>query len=106
MINVIFTYKDRPDHKIEVTEGMSLMEAAKGANVEGIDADCGGCMVCGTCHVYVDAPWSEKLARPSDMEAQILECVPSPDPRARLSCQIAMNPSLDGLTVQLPEQQR
>lgn len=106
MIRVVFTHANRPDHVVEAPEGTSLMEAAKGANVEGIDADCGGCMVCGTCHVYVDAPWADMLSAPSEMEAEILDCVPEPNPRARLSCQIKLSAALDGLKVELPDHQR
>ncbi|MES0875321.1 2Fe-2S iron-sulfur cluster-binding protein [Sinimarinibacterium thermocellulolyticum] len=106
MIRVVFTHPNRPDRIVEAADGISLMEAAKGANVEGIDADCGGCMVCGTCHVYVGKPWFDLLEAPSEMEAQILDCVPSPHPRARLSCQIKLTARLDGMSVELPDHQR
>ncbi len=43
---------------------------------------------------------------PSDMEREILECVPSPHPHARLSCQIVLEPGLDGISVTVPPAQR
>lgn len=91
---------------LEAQDGVSLMQNAKNANVPGIDADCGGCMVCGTCHVHVDATWLPRLDAPSGMEAQILECVPEPHPRARLSCQILVTPALAGLRVKVAARQR
>jgi 2Fe-2S ferredoxin len=91
---------------LEAQDGLSLMQNAKNANVPGIDADCGGCMVCGTCHVHVDIDWLPRLAAPSEMEAQILECVPEPHPRARLSCQIPVSPALAGLRVTVAARQR
>ena len=41
------------EHRIEVEEGLSVMEGAVNNNVPGIDADCGGSCACATCHVYV-----------------------------------------------------
>ena len=92
--------------RINVESGQSLMQAAKAANVPGIDADCGGSMVCGTCHVVVANAWLGKLPAPCGMEEAILEGVPEPHPRARLSCQIKMDDALDGIEVDVPAAQR
>ena len=82
------------------------MQAAKTANVPGIDADCGGSMVCGTCHVIVSDAWLGKLPLPCEMEEAILEGVPEPHAHARLACQIKMNDTLDGIEVNVPATQR
>lgn len=92
--------------EIEVAPSASLMSAAKDACIPGIDADCGGSMVCGTCHVYVDPRWLDRLPACSEMEREILDCVPQAHPNARLSCQIAMAPALDGIQVKIPPRQR
>lgn len=91
---------------IPAAAGQSLMEAAKAAGVPGIDADCGGSMVCGTCHVIVAPPWLARLPAPCDMEAMILDGVPEPHPQARLSCQIRMDEAVDGIEVTVPATQR
>lgn len=106
MPKVTFESANAEPVTLDASEGDSLMETAKAANIDGIDADCGGSMVCGTCHVYVADEWIERLAPPSEMEQEILECVPVPNPKARLSCQIIISPNLDGLTVRLPDTQR
>ncbi len=47
--------------KLMLQLAFQLLEAARDNNVPGIEADCGGACACSTCHVYVDASWSEKI---------------------------------------------
>jgi 2Fe-2S ferredoxin len=83
--------------------GRSLMEAALKAGIDGIAADCGGSLTCATCHVIVDLAWADRLPAPSADELSMLELTAAPrEPTSRLSCQIALDDSLDGLTVRLP----
>ncbi len=100
---------DQPERAattIECKTGQSLMQAAVAANVAGIDADCGGLMTCGTCHVYVREPHASKLPPPSDDEQGMLDFTAEPrQPNSRLSCQIDLTEALDGLTVDLPASQ-
>jgi len=92
--------------QVEGKTGQSLMQAAVAANVEGIEADCGGLMTCATCHVYVREPHAGRLPPPSEEELGMLEFTASPrQPSSRLSCQIELTEALDGLTVDLPASQ-
>jgi 2Fe-2S ferredoxin len=87
-------------------EGQSLMRAATAAGVDGIAADCGGCMTCATCHVFIDPGWLDRLPAPSADEDAMLEATAMPrQPNSRLSCQISLDASLDGLVATLPETQ-
>lgn len=106
MVSAIFHTPSGERRVIEATCGRPLMEAAKAAGVEGIDADCGGSMVCGTCHVHVAPEWLARLPEPSEMEVEILEYVPEPHPNARLSCQIMISEEMDGIEVTVPSTQR
>ena len=90
---------------VKAEAGESLMKAAIRHEIHGIDADCGGLCACGTCHVYVDSPWLEGLAAPSDMERDLVSFTVEPRANSRLACQVVLDASLDGLTVHLPEQQ-
>lgn len=93
---------------VEASEGESVMQAARRMDVDGIVALCGGNMMCGTCHVVVDAAWTERVGLPSDDEAAVLEAVDvraDVQPASRLACQIRMSPVLDGLLVHLPRYQ-
>jgi 2Fe-2S ferredoxin len=91
---------------IEGRPGESLMQAAVAANVKGIEADCGGLLTCATCHVYVREPFAGRLPPPQDDELGMLEFTAAPRrATSRLSCQIRLAPELDGLQVDLPENQ-
>jgi 2Fe-2S ferredoxin len=86
--------------------GQSLMEAAVAANVAGIEADCGGLLTCGTCHVYVREPHGSALAPPDADESGMLDFTAAPrQANSRLSCQIKLDESLQGLAVDLPASQ-
>lgn len=91
---------------VQAAPGTSLMRAATDAGVDGIAADCGGCLSCATCHVYVDPGWLTALAPPQDDELAMLEMTAAERlPQSRLSCQIELTPALDGLQVRLPATQ-
>jgi len=97
---------DGTRHTIDAPTGKSLMRAATDAGIDGILADCGGCLTCATCHVIVDPAWEAKLRPPADEELEMLEMTAAPrQPSSRLSCQISLHEGLDGLVVQLPETQ-
>jgi 2Fe-2S ferredoxin len=105
-VKVTFVAADGRATTIDARPGDSLMRAAVGAGVDGIAADCGGCLSCATCHVYVDDNALATLAPPSRDEDAMLEMTASPrQPNSRLSCQIVLDESLDGLRVQLPPSQ-
>jgi 2Fe-2S ferredoxin len=92
--------------QVQCKTGQSLMQAAVAANVNGIEADCGGLMTCATCHVHVREPYAGQLPPPSEEELGMLEFTASPRrPESRLSCQIELTEALNGLTVDLPESQ-
>ena len=91
---------------LEVEDGTSVMQAAMNAGLDGIVAECGGAMMCATCHVYVRDPWLAKLSDIDATEEAMLTMTSSErKPSSRLSCQIFMSPELDGITVDLPESQ-
>jgi len=97
---------DGTRRKLRARNGQSLMKAALAGDVDGIAADCGGCLTCATCHVYVAADWLAKLPAPSRDELAMLEMTASERrPGSRLSCQIALDDALEGLTVELPPAQ-
>lgn len=106
MGRVTYIEHDGTTHTIELEEGVSLMEGAVSNGIPGIDADCGGSCACATCHVHVDAKWTEVVGPPaSEQEFELLQLAPEVAPDSRLSCQIKMSPELDGIVVRLPEAQ-
>jgi 2Fe-2S ferredoxin len=93
-------------HKLRARTGRSLMLAVVEAGIDGVAADCGGCLTCATCHVIVDPAWAARLPAPAPDEQAMLEMTAAPaEATSRLSCQIALHPTLDGLAVRLPRTQ-
>jgi 2Fe-2S ferredoxin len=92
--------------EVQAQPGQTVMQAAVEAGIQGIAAECGGMVVCATCHVYVAPEWAARLPAADEDELAMLECVAA-ERRAgsRLSCQITPGPEADGLTVELPERQ-
>jgi 2Fe-2S ferredoxin len=106
MSSITFIATDGQTHTLNVASGVSVMQGAVSAGVEGIDADCGGAAACATCHVYVAREWIERLPTPSMNEASMLEFVVNPEEASRLSCQIIVKDDMDGLVVRIPPTQR
>jgi ferredoxin, 2Fe-2S len=106
MIKIHLVAADGAETTLQAKPGESLMQAAVAANVGGIEADCGGLLTCATCHVYVREPFAAQLPPPQDDELGMLEFTAAPrQANSRLSCQIQLVPTLDGLTVDLPPTQ-
>jgi len=106
MVQLVFHTIDGARQVVDAVPGESVMAAAVRNRVAGIEAACGGSMVCGTCHIYVSEPWFSALPPASEMEAEMHEYGVHVRPNSRLACQIAVTPALDGLTVTTPEAQR
>jgi len=105
MVKITFIQPDGTSQVVTAEEGLTVMEAAKMADVPGIDAECGGACACATCHVYVDADWRDKTGAPSDMEEDMLDFAFDVREESRLSCQIKVTPALDGLVLRVPAKQ-
>ena len=87
----------------EVPVGHNMMEAAVTNNVPDVIGECGGCLSCATCHVFVDPAWFPKTGGPGEMESDMLEItLVDRQATSRLSCQIVSSPELDGLLLRVP----
>jgi len=78
----------------EVENGTTMMEAALDNDIPEIIGECGGCLSCATCHVFVDPDWLE--------EAMLDVTDVAKQSQSRLSCQITMSDELDGLVLKVP----
>lgn len=106
MPKIQYVAPDGASTTLEAAEGKSVMLAALHANLKGIIAECGGCLTCATCHVYVDAAWVGRVPPASADEESMLDFTAAPRrAESRLSCQITVTPALDGLVVHLPDTQ-
>ncbi len=98
--------RDGSRHAVPGRVGRSLMQAAVDADIDGIAADCGGCLTCATCHVIVAPEWRPQLPPPGADELAMLEMTAHPrEAGSRLACQLRLTAALDGLAARLPPTQ-
>lgn len=106
MPNVTYIDPDGAERVLDVPLGTSVMQAAIANGIDGIVAECGGSMMCATCHVYVDEGQLDRLPPMSSIENEMLDCTRAERlPNSRLSCQLVATPAFEGLIVRLPETQ-
>jgi ferredoxin, 2Fe-2S len=106
LITVHFIPTSGQPHTVQAKSGRSLMQAAVDAGIEGIAADCGGCLSCATCHVMLAPQWAALLPPPSADEVAMLAMTAQPaQAGSRLACQVTLAPALQGLTAELPATQ-
>jgi len=94
--------KDRDGnwHKLEANIGMTIMEIIRDAGLD-IEAACGGCCACATCHVYVEDGWINKTKSKNEDEESMLDQAFHVESNSRLSCQIDYIEDLDGIRLVL-----
>jgi ferredoxin, 2Fe-2S len=106
MPSITYVHADGTRQVLDVPIGTSVMRGAILNNIDGIVAECGGEMMCATCHVYVEEPYLDRTPAQSDDEKAMLEFTASDRrPNSRLSCQLVVTAEMDGLVVHLPETQ-
>ena len=54
------TDRNGTKHELDGDTNSTLMEILRDAGLE-IEAACGGCCSCATCHVYVNEKWLDKI---------------------------------------------
>ena len=84
---------------IESGPGRSVMEMIRDAGIDELQAICGGCCSCATCHVHVDEAFADRLPEMHSDENDLLDSASTRDAQSRLSCQIPFTEALDGLRV-------
>ena len=94
--------KDREDkiHILIAEPGSKIMEVIRDAGLD-IEAACGGCCACATCHVYISDSWIDKLPNLGDDEESMLDQTFNVTKYSRLSCQIEFDENLSGLELKL-----
>lgn len=86
---------------MELPDGANLMEAPVAAGIPGIEGQCGGVLVCATCHVVVEGGC---FTPAGPMEDDMLDTVEDArSPNSRLSCQLVFDAELDRLELLVPQ---
>lgn len=102
MVKVTFVQANGEHKVVEAEIGKSLMEAAVKNGVAGVPADCGGACSCATCHCYIDLNFLNDLTPASADEIDMLEFAEEVKENSRLTCQIKVKESHDGMTIMVP----
>ena len=100
MPKLIVTDRKGERHELDGPVGWSVMEVIRENNLP-VEAACGGCCACATCHVYVAEDWLPRLDAAGSDESMMLDEAFEVKDNSRLSCQIKFGPALDGLEVTL-----
>jgi len=99
MPRLIVTTRDGTTSEVEVSDGLTVMEAIRDNGFDELLALCGGCCSCATCHVHVDPDFAVMLPPISEDEDDLLESSDHRVATSRLGCQIPFTADLDGLKV-------
>ena len=100
---IVVTDRENKIHELEANNGLVLMEIIRDAGLP-IEAACGGCAACATCHVYIDDDWTDKLESMGEDEEAMLDQTFHVQKNSRLSCQIEYNASLNGIKMSLAKE--
>lgn len=101
-MTVVVTLANGGVMHIEAQAGESLMQVLRRNGVAGIWADCGGACSCATCHCVIEESWATIVGVPSPTEQEMLNLVADRTSHSRLSCQIRMTSTLDGMRIRVP----
>ena len=104
MGKIVVTDRAGEKHEFELAAGDNVMESLREID-EGVEALCGGMCSCATCHVFLDEAWLERFPAKDSDEEELLEILDHFQPNSRLSCQLRLSESHDGLSLELaPEE--
>jgi ferredoxin, 2Fe-2S len=102
MAEITLIDRDGKKFVFDAENNRTLMEVIRDSGEGGLEAICGGCCSCATCHVYIDTAFSNHLPPLSEDEEILLEGSEHHRPDiSRLSCQIRVTDALSGLVVEV-----
>ncbi len=99
MPEILVTNRAGEQTALDAASGISLMEALRDGGFDEVLALCGGCCSCATCHVYIDAAFTDQLPAISADEGELLDSSEHRSALSRLSCQVKLTDALKGLHV-------
>lgn len=82
---------------LSAQSGQPLMAPLRDAGL--VEAVCGGQAACATCHVHIADEWMPRVGAATGQEADMLDNSLERNERSRLSCQIELDETLDGIVL-------
>lgn len=105
MPHLTFRTSHRDAIEVDVPAQGTLLNVAWDHGIPGIIGDCGGSATCLTCHCYLVDGNLANVPPPRAHEVKMLELVLAARPESRLGCQVLVTDALDGLVIEVPDQQ-
>ncbi len=100
-VTVVVEDRDGVHHQQQLQLGETLMHQLRDAGF-AIEAVCGGCCSCATCHVLID---HGVVGPPQTLENALLSTASAYAPdRSRLSCQIQVQPGLHNTLIVIAQE--
>lgn len=103
MPTIYVTTLDGQEHALEAEVGVSVMEVITQQGLP-MEAICGGCLSCATCHVYLDEEGAGLFEPKDEDEEDMLDLALNVEEGSRLSCQLKIADKHDGLRIRLAEE--
>ena len=104
MPKITYHHPNGEAETVEATTGTSVMRTALINSVDGIVGECGGQLMCATCHVYVHD--TNGLPEVSEDEDEMLDATTEDRlDNSRLSCQLIGGRDFEELAVDVPKTQ-
>lgn len=99
-INIKVTDREGKEHALVAPTDMNLnlMEVLKSYELP-VEGTCGGMALCASCHCYIES--DHQLLDASDDEEDMLDQAFFVEDNSRLSCQVRITESIDGLEIKL-----
>lgn len=105
-ITLHFETQDGNVRTVDAVIGDSVMETAVKNDIDEVVAECGGSLICSTCHVYLDDATAAIVPEADDAEQDMLEGVAAErQANSRLSCQLIVSEAMAGHTIRMPDDQ-
>jgi ferredoxin len=102
-MKVCFVTADGKRVEVAGEPGQRLLELGQAVGMP-LEGTCEGQMACSTCHVIVAQGWFDRLPEAVEDEEDMLDLAAGVTRTSRLSCQIVLDDTLDGLEVRIPEE--
>ena len=87
-------------HELNADAGSTIMEIIRDSGLD-IEAACGGCCACATCHVYITNSKIDELNPIDEDEESMLDQAFNVKNNSRLSCQIEYRDNLEDIELTL-----
>ena len=100
MGSIVVIDREGKEHELKATIGSTIMEIIRDAGLD-IEAACGGCCSCATCHIYIEEKSLDLVSPINDDEESMLDQAFSVNKNSRLSCQIQYEEKFNGIRVTL-----